>query len=64
MVSLIHFENVSAVSIFLCCGGDPSWEITYAVFARNLSDGVREIAPDEKDVLAFTPDDVFGTPRL
>ena len=37
-------------------GGDPSWEITYAVFARNLSDGVREIAADEEEVLAFTPE--------
>ena len=37
-------------------GGDPSWEITYAVFARNLGDGVREIAADEEEVLAFTPE--------
>lgn len=43
-------------------GGDPSWEIIYAVCARNLSDAVREIATDEEVVFAFTPDDVLSAP--
>jgi AAA+ ATPase superfamily predicted ATPase len=42
-------------------GSDAHWDAHYAVYARNLAPGLRDLSEHERNVHLFTPSDVVGS---